>query len=53
MAFFKPIYKKMSKKWHPQAVSMGKPIEMDELCKQIAPTARPRSKPSAWCWGAV
>ena len=36
MAFFKPIYKKMSKKWHPQAVSMGKPIEMDELCKQIA-----------------
>lgn len=36
MAFFKPIYKKMSKKWHPQAVSVGKPIEMDELCKQIA-----------------
>ena len=26
----------MSKKWHPQAVSVGKPIEMDELCKQIA-----------------
>ena len=36
MAFFKPIYKKLSKKWHPQAVSVGKPIEMDELCKQIA-----------------
>ena len=36
MAFFKPIYKKMSKKWHPQAVSVGKPIEMAELCKQIA-----------------
>lgn len=36
MAFFKPIYKKLSKMWHPQAVSVGKPIEMDELCKQIA-----------------
>lgn len=36
MAYFKPIYKKLSKMWHPQAVSLGKPIEMDELCKQIA-----------------
>ncbi|MCD8182867.1 MAG: DNA-binding protein [Bacteroides sp.] len=25
----------MSKLWHPQAVSVGKPVEMDELCKQI------------------
>ena len=36
MAFFKPIYKKLAKLWYPQAVSMGKPVEMDELCKQIA-----------------
>ena len=37
MAFFKPIYKKLSKKWHPQAVSVGKPIEMDvqEFFKQL------------------
>lgn len=36
MAFFKSVYKKMTKLWYPQAVSVGKPIEMDELCKLIA-----------------
>ncbi|MEG1865457.1 MAG: hypothetical protein RR331_01095 [Bacteroides sp.] len=36
MAFFKPIYKKLTKLWYPQAVSIGKSVEMDELCKQIA-----------------
>lgn len=36
MAFFKPIYKKLAKLWYPQAVSIGKPVEMDELCKQIS-----------------
>lgn len=36
MAFFKPIYKKLTKLWYPQAVTIGKPVEMDELCKQIA-----------------
>ncbi len=36
MPIFKGIYKKMSKKWHPQAVTVGAPVEMDELCKQIS-----------------
>lgn len=36
MAFFKPIYKKLAKLWYPQAVSIGKPVEMEEICKQIA-----------------
>lgn len=36
MAFFKPIFKKISELWYPQAVSIGKPVEMDELCEQIA-----------------
>lgn len=36
MPIFKAIYKKLSQKWHPQAVSVGRPVEMDELCKQIA-----------------
>ena len=26
----------MSKKWHPQAVTVGAPVEMDELCEQIS-----------------
>ena len=36
MPIFKSIYKKMSKKWHPQAVTVGAPVEMDELCEQIS-----------------
>ena len=36
MAFFKAIYKKVSSLWYPQAVSIGKRVEMDELCKQIS-----------------
>ena len=36
MAFFKAIYKKMTKLWYPQAISIGKRVEMDELCKQIS-----------------
>lgn len=36
MPIFKAVYKKLSKKWHPQAVTVGEPVEMDELCKQIA-----------------
>lgn len=36
MAFFKPIYKKLSKLWYPQAITADKPVDMDELCNQIA-----------------
>lgn len=36
MPIFKSIYKKMSKKWHPQAITVGAPVEMDELCQAIA-----------------
>ena len=36
MAFFKPIYKKLSKLWYPQAITADKPVDMDELCEQIA-----------------
>lgn len=36
MAFFKAVYKKLSQRWHPQAVTVGKPVEMAELCKQIS-----------------
>lgn len=36
MPFFKPIFKKISELWYPQAVSIGKPVEMDELCDEIA-----------------
>ena len=36
MAFFKPIYKKLSKLWYPQALTVDKPVSMDELCEQIA-----------------
>ena len=36
MPIFKAIYKKLSKKWHPQAITVGAPVEMDELCKHIA-----------------
>ena len=36
MAFFKHIYKKLSKLWYPQALTVDKPVEMGELCEQIA-----------------
>lgn len=36
MPLFKAIYKKLSKKWHPQAVTVGRPVEMKELCEQIS-----------------
>ena len=36
MPIFKAIYKALSGKWHPQAVTVGPPVEMDELCKQIS-----------------
>lgn len=36
MPIFKAVYKKLSKKWHPQAITVGKPVEMSELCNQIA-----------------
>ena len=36
MPIFKAVYKKMSKLWYPQAVTIGSPVSMDELCKQIA-----------------
>lgn len=36
MAFLKAVYKKLSQRWHPQAVTVGKPVEMAELCKQIS-----------------
>ena len=36
MAFFKPIYKKLSKKWYPQAITVDKPVDMDDLCEQIS-----------------
>lgn len=35
MAFFKPTYKKLSKLWYPQAITVDEPVTMDELCKQI------------------
>lgn len=36
MPIFKAIYKKLSRLWYPQAVTIGKPVEMDELCEQIS-----------------
>ncbi len=36
MAFFKPTKKKINNKWYPQAVTIGRPIEMEEVAARIA-----------------
>lgn len=36
MAFFKKVKKKINNKWYPQTVTIGRPIEMDEVCRRIA-----------------
>ncbi len=56
MPIFKAIYKKLSKKWHPQAITVGAPVEMDELCDAIArmtTVSRPDSKAAVEALGMV
>ena len=56
MPIFKAIYKKLSKKWHPQAITVGAPVEMDELCNAIAQmstVSRPDSKAAIEALGMV
>ena len=36
MAFFKPSKKKVNNKWYPQAVTIGRAIEMEEVAARIA-----------------
>lgn len=36
MAFFKKFYKKMSNKWYPQAVTVGKPVTTKEIADRLA-----------------
>lgn len=36
MAFFKKVLKKMSGKWHPQAVTVGKPVTTKEVADRLA-----------------
>lgn len=36
MAFFKKVKKKINNKWYPQTVTIGRPIEMDEVCRRIS-----------------
>lgn len=36
MAFFKKVLKKMSGKWHPQAVTVGKPIATKEVADRLS-----------------
>lgn len=56
MPIFKAVYKKLSKKWHPQAITVGAPVEMDELCDAIAQmstVSRPDSKAAIEALGMV
>ena len=56
MPIFKAIYKKMSQKWHPQAITVGPPVEMDELCDQIGQmttVSRPDAKAAIEALGMV
>lgn len=36
MAFFKKFFKKMSNKWYPQAVTVGKPVKTKEIADRLA-----------------
>lgn len=36
MAFFKKFFKKMSNKWYPQAVTVGKPVTTKEVADRLA-----------------
>ena len=43
MAFFKKVLKKMGGKWHPQAVTVGKPVttkEVADCLSQISTVSR-------------
>ena len=56
MPIFKAIYKKLSQKWHPQAITVGPPVEMDELCEQISiisTVSRPDAKAAIEALGMV
>ena len=56
MPIFKAIYKKLSQKWHPHAITVGKPVEMGELCDQISlisTVSRPDAKAALEALGMV
>ena len=56
MPIFKAIYKKLSRKWHPHAITVGKPVEMGELCDQISlisTVSRPDAKAALEALGMV
>ena len=36
MAFFKKVLKKMGGKWHPQAVTVGKPVATKEVADRLS-----------------
>ncbi len=36
MPFFKKEQKAINDKWYPRTVTVGRPVEMDEVCKRIA-----------------
>ena len=36
MPFFKKEQKAINKKWYPRTVTIGRPVEMDEVCDRIA-----------------
>ena len=36
MAFFKKFFKKMSNKWYPQAVTVGKPVTTKEVADRLS-----------------
>ena len=36
MPFFKKAQKAINDKWYPTTVTVGRPVEMDEVCKRIA-----------------
>lgn len=36
MPFFKKVKKALNNKWYPQTVTVGRTVEMDEVCERIA-----------------
>lgn len=36
MAFFKKVKQKINGKWYPQSVTVGKPVDTDEVAKRLA-----------------
>ena len=36
MAFFKKVKQIIDGKWHPQSITVGKPVTTDEVAKQLA-----------------